>query len=246
MKLNFYVYLVLICSGLALFIACATEENYTPLVNPTLDELYNNAVVDAMVADSSEISNKLISVTQSNSFLSWKSIAGNDYVLVVTYTDQAWPYTQGDTVSLDEMETWVSMVPELKNRLQEDVLTNDSMKSLRASQLVGIPYLGTNSYFVEFWVKTDDLFRPTPDSEISDNTTGLYFPATATQEHIDWFNGTLIFAYFPDEGEPKYPFTRLGYTYDWGHPEQEFGVSEFVVRQGATVVVEKAYRLIDY
>ncbi len=54
-----------------------------------------------------------------------------------------------------------------------------------------------------------------------------------------------------DENDPKtwgYPWTRLGYSYDWGNPKNPVGLSEFVIRidpnkNGGeiTVKLEKAY-----
>jgi len=229
------------------FCACKKGSPDLPVHNsPTLDQLYDDAVLDAMVADSNEISHQLVPVVKSNEMLSWKSSSGEDYVLAVTFTDSAWQNVSSDAVELDMGEQWVSMVPELRKRIAEDVFTSDSAISLRASQLVGIPYLGDNTFFVEFLVRPEDMFRPTPDAEITDNTAGLYFPANATQEHIDWINGAIIFAYYPGEGESKYPFTRLGYCYDWGKPNDEYGVSEFVVSKGAKVILSAVYTSSEY
>ncbi len=241
-KLPFVLLVILPC----LFLSCSMESDYIPVAGTSLEQLYNDAIADAMIADSSEISYNLVPVVKDNEMLSWKTVGAEDYVLAVTFTDISWPQNSGDTVVLNQAEVWVSMVPELYNRLQEEELSTDSVVSLRASQLVGIPYLGKNTFFVEFWVKPKDLFRPTPDNEITDNTAALYFPASATQEYIDWFNSLLIFAYFPDEGEIRYPFTRLGYTYDWGRPDQEHGVSEFVVKQGAKVIMGEVFNLDNY
>jgi hypothetical protein len=41
-----------------------------------------------------------------------------------------------------------------------------------------------------------------------------------------------------DDPSKGYPWTRLGYTYDWGNPESEVGLSEFVVAAGSTVSIE--------
>jgi hypothetical protein len=232
---------------LLLSLNACRKSSTVPIDNsPTLGQLYNNAVLDAMVADSSEISHNLIPVVKSNEMLTWKNIDGADYVLAVTFTDTAWQNISSDTVELTQGEVWISMVPELRELILEDALTSDSTVSLRASQLVRIPYLGENTFFVEIWVKPDDIFRPAPDNEITDNTAGLYFPANATQQHIDWLNGAIIFAYFPEGPGIKYPFTRLGYSYDWGRPENEFGVSEFVVSKGSKVILCGVYTPAEY
>ena len=93
--------------------ACRKSTSYKPIYNsPTLEQLYENAVVDAMIADSSEISHNLIPVVKSNEMLTWKIIDGDDYVLAVTFTDTAWQNISSDTVELVMGEVWISMAPE--------------------------------------------------------------------------------------------------------------------------------------
>ena len=48
-------------------------------------------------------------------------------------------------------------------------------------------------------------------------------------------------------GEDGYPWTQLGYTYDWAPgAESEVGESEFVVRAGSEVIVESVTSQADY
>jgi len=108
--------------------------------------------------------------------------------------------------------------------------TADSALQLRMLQLLGMPATNTPQYLVEIWVKPDDLFRPSPDNEITDNTAGLYFPDSTNSDYIIWFNNNIITSYYPEKGKTKYPWTRLGYTYDWGNPMHEEGLSEFILR----------------
>jgi hypothetical protein len=53
-------------------------------------------------------------------------------------------------------------------------------------------------------------------------------------EHTEWLEAQFASSHQPG----GYPFTGLGYTYDWGRPEQPVGFSEFVVPEGATIRVE--------
>ena len=87
------------------------------------------------------------------------------------------------------------------------------------------------------WVDPDDLFRPSPDNEIDDTTVGLSFPENAAEEYQNWFNGNILYSYYP----LRYPWTRLGYTYDWADNGTEYGLSEFIIRNNAKVRVEKTY-----
>ena len=44
----------------------------------------------------------------------------------------------------------------------------------------------------------------------------------------------------------KYPWTRLGYTYDWGDSTTHVGLSEFILEQNATVMVKSVTSTVDY
>lgn len=91
-----------------------------------------------------------------------------------------------------------------------------------------------------------DLFRPSPDPEITDHEAQLSFPDSkflnVINEYIKWFNGQKAESY----GQGGYPWTRLGYTYDWGNPDSEVGLSEFVINQGSIIEVNGSYSLRDY
>jgi hypothetical protein len=55
------------------------------------------------------------------------------------------------------------------------------------------------------------MFRPSPDAEIDDSVAELEFPAGTSQDHMTWITDRMATSY----GEGGYPWTRLGYTYDW-------------------------------
>ena len=55
----------------------------------------------------------------------------------------------------------------------------------------------------------------------------------ADAAYREWFEDNIIWSYF----DSAYPWTRLGYTYDWADNGQEYGLSEFLIRQGAEVEV---------
>ena len=101
-------------------------------------------------------------------------------------------------------------------------------------------------YMLEMWVSPKDLFRPCPDTEISDTACETSFPADmfrildlnnmvrATEgtdygvfkTYSSWFNNRTRNGY--PMGSSPYPWTRLGYTYDWGSSNHT-GLSEFVL-----------------
>ncbi len=86
--------------------------------------------------------------------------------------------------------------------------------------------------FVEFFVNPEDLFRPSRDPEITDYEASLVFPqstyyVTVNEEYKTWFENYIQEIYI---GDVPFPFTQLGYTYDWGNPRNKIGRSEFLVR----------------
>jgi len=208
---------------------------------PTLDQRYLAAIEDSMVAKESEIATNLTPITQNNSNLIWQGEGENATVLVVTWTKYINSYPIGENVTNNWGETWVTLAPEIQTFFQNHVPSDDNY-TLRAAQLLGLPANSTNTYFVELWVNPESLFRPTPDKEIADTTASLIFPANTTSEYKEWFNSNIIYSYYP----MKYPWTRLGYTYDWGDSPTHVGLSEFILEQNATVMVKSVTSTVDY
>jgi len=245
MKIKLKVIFISIIISLFL-ISCSSSTENDASIKITLDQLYQEAINDAIFADSTEISYDLIAVVPENDYLTWKVIEGKNHVLAVSFAFDTSRFHIGETVITKWGTVWISLDPEIKNKLLSEKTTNDSILSLRASQIVGIPHSGTIERFVEFWVLPEDMFRPSPDNEITDNTSLLYFPDNTDPEYIKWFNQNIIYSYFPEIGWSRYPWTRLGYTYDWGSPDNEFGVSEFVVKKDSKVIVKGIYTPSEY
>jgi hypothetical protein len=216
-----------------------TQQNLAPTLS--LDQMYQSAVEDAIIAKPSEIYSGLVPIVETNTNLFWQGDSGNKSVLVATFTKYASSYPVDETVNTTWGETWVTVVPEIKSFFQEHVDQNSNL-TLRAKQLLGLPANNTGEYFVEFWVNPQLLFRPTPDNEITDTTAQLTFPSSTTPEYTIWFNNNIIYSYFPE----KYPWTRLGYTYDWGNSNSHIGLSEFVVKQNSLVTVKSVTPITEY
>lgn len=197
---------------------------------------YQTAIRDAETAESSEISTQLTPIIAANETLVWRGTPGASAVLVVTWGGVDRFTRPGDTLTTD-LETWVTVVPEVRARCQTLDLEGQRL-SLRLKQLLGLPPDSSYTRFAELWVAPTDLFRPCPDPEITDRECERDFPRserfiTVSDEHKWWFRRMKRTMY----GPAGYPWTRLGYTYDWGRSDTEFGFSEFVIREGASVVV---------
>lgn len=204
----------------------------------TLTEKFLAAVADAQVAEAREISKDLVAITDANSQLIWHGQGAQKQVLVVTWTGWGgYAGSVGTTTTLPR-DVWVTVAPELKKFCASHGVSAQE-RTLRLEQLLGLPPNNGKSYFVQFWASPDDLFRPSADPEITDAEAGLDWPrsarfVTVSPDYMTWFNSLKASSY----GTNGYPWTRLGYTYDWGNPAGPIGLSEFVIRAGATVAVE--------
>jgi hypothetical protein len=63
---------------------------------------------------------------------------------------------------------------------------------------------------------------------------------------------TDVYNYMALNGNATFPWTRLGYTYDWGSSFvyegslPGVGASEFVIKQGAEIYVERVENLFQH
>ena len=198
---------------IGMVLSLGLSQLYTGIIAPSfapkssLDQMYEKAVEDTMVAKESEVYAGLTPIVANNSHLIWHGEPGNESVLVVVWTKYASSYPVNGTVTTSWGETWVTVAPEIKVFFKDHV-NPDANATIRAAQLLGLPANTTNSYFVELWVNPPSLFRPSPDNEITDTVATLTFPSNATTDYKAWFNNNIIYSYYP----MKYPWTRLGYT----------------------------------
>lgn len=216
-----------------------------PSDDASLQQAYLNAVNDAATVEPAEISKDLIAVVESNEALVWQGEAGHRQVLALTWT--AWDGYDaqvGQDMTMTR-QTWVTIVPQLKDFCTAYNSDSDAL-TLRLEQLLGLPPHNGKTRFVEMWVSPADLFRPSPDPEITDYEAELAFPTSkynvVSPDYMTWFNNLSQESY----GENGYPWTRLGYTYDWGNPASEVGLSEFVIDTGAQVAIEDVTPTEDY
>ena len=183
--------------------------------------------------------------------LTWSADStGTRRLLVVSWmkqsTTQYWPVGQTFKTSNNQAHmSWVTTAPQMSGFLKKNSFSNQSSLHLRIAQVLGMPPDTQNDYFVEFWVYPKNLFRPTPDPEITDHEADLYFPSAVTQKHRDWFLNEIANKY-DTATTSVFPWTRLGYTYDWATPLHPIGLSEFVVDTSSVVTVKAIYPSWQY
>ena len=238
--------------------------------SPSTAELHNaylEAVEDAMVAEPEEISRDLTALVTWEESLEWEGEPGKSRLLVLVWTARDYYDSSiGQDYQLPaDANIWVTAVPDLERFFTEEEAATEPSE-LRIKQLLGLPPDGAYSKFVELWVAPSDLFRPSPDPETNDREADLEFP-TRTSRLISYNDSCTITQWDNDDnrdvtytyeewftdrkntiyaGDHPYPWTGLGYTYDWGDPEDEVGLSEFVILGGSTVGVNSVTSTADY
>jgi hypothetical protein len=258
MKTTNWVYCTLL---ILVFVAgCRKEETpYSP-AGPdmaTLKHRYNVAVIDAKIAEPYEIYRSLVAVEYygdsmaGEGNLAWSAdSSGNMRLLVVSWMKQSstqyWPVGKAFRTSNNpSYMSWITTSPEMLDFLKKNDFTDTLSLHLRIAQVLGMPPDTKNNYFVEFWVYPENLFRPAPDPEITDHEADLFFPSTVSQKHRSWFNNEIQSKYDTTLSS-AFPWTRLGYTYDWANPSHPVGLSEFVVDTSALVTVKQIYSSWEY
>jgi hypothetical protein len=237
----------LILIAILLYSCSSTSDSTDEL---SIDERYDLAVEDAKHAEPYEISRDLIAIEYYGDSLAgegnlrWKLINGKQHLLVVTWTKYYDSYigNEGKPDTSGNWYTWVTCVPEMQDFFKSNQ-TEEKDLHLRIAQLLGMPHDTKNDWFLELWVDPDDLFRPSPDPEIDDNQAELYFSSKVSPEHKNWINDLITSTY---TSIPPFPWTRLGYTYDWGNPNSEIGLSEFVLKSNSVFEIESITKTSDY
>lgn len=214
-------------------VGCGTPDEGIDLDPQTL---YREAVEDAAVVDADEAVSDLVAIVPGSDQII-EDAEGR--VLMVTWTD--WDGYDGLEGQMTELgvEVWTTAAPHLQQfcrGIGGDVTT-------RLEQRLGLPPGVGKDRIVAFWAEPSAIFRPTPDPEIEDMVASLEFPPGTSDEHIAWIEGLREASY----GEDGYPWTQLGYTYDWSpEADSEVGLSEFVARAGTPVVIASVAAQREY
>lgn len=146
-------------------------------------------------------------------------------------------------------DIWVTLSPHLKEFCQSFVKTNGSGAARlkrRLEQRLGLPPDSDYDTFVEFTLpaaQISKMFRPCEDRSLTAETCAPYSVQTAAQIDEEFKKPDellkarywLLNNYYSSlSGEKKYPWTSLGYTFDWalepsGKDFVRYGESEFIV-----------------
>lgn len=210
----------------------------------TLDKLFTAAMIDAKNPEPHEISHNLINLKTDKNLID-TIINGERYIKMVSWKlDPKW-YPKKGKFNNQNRVIWVTAAPIIQDSCR-NYYKNLKDPNMRLRQLLGLQPLTVETFFLELWVRPKDMFRPAPDNETDDNTAGLNLPNDVTPQYRKWFNDTRAIQYVDCTdslfSEYGYPWTQLGYTYDWSpRNPSNIGLSEFVIKANTDMYVSGEY-----
>lgn len=193
----------------------------------TPQELFEQAVQDAVFAEESEIQ-PLVSLTKEDPLVSWDE---QGRVLLCTWHNYPDSYPKGEKVTIKWGPVWTFTDKEIAKYADE--LKNAEDPEMRMKQLISFAPDSEHSTVTGFWVDPAKVLRPAYQSDAADSSMVISFGETVDEEFQTWFDENTLSSYFYG----SYPWTRLGYTYDWADNGTEYGMTEFIVNSEAEVEV---------
>ena len=188
-------------------------------VGCTSERFYRRAVFDAAVMEPAEAL-PLVLVTA-------------DPVQVATWTPEEYlgSYPVGQTIEITWGTVWVALESEERPRC---AAFPRHRLDRRLEQLLGLPPKGEPRRFVVLEVARSALHRPCFDPDPTVDRCPLQAAPDLPPDFLDWLGRNALDSYRIPDG---FPWTRLGYTYDWRPGAPEYGVSEFILLKGTNARV---------
>ena len=227
---------------------------------------YERSIQDAAVATPAEVVDDLLVPTAADPRTQWKQFGGEDYLLVSVLGYRSLSSGAPDQPFTLTSDKWVSVPGELAAKCAQAGCEHLDLAhlDLRLKQILGLPPDADYTKVTRFWVRVADLFRPCTDPRVTSPSCPTQVPADAPtsvggrdlpvflwrQANDAWRLPSMLTrasaiscsADFTNARGGQclgYPWTRLGYTYDWApKAPSERGVTEFIAVRGATVYLE--------
>lgn len=214
----------------------APSSNTTQIINETVKEnqevinpqiLFEQAVRDAVFAEESEIQ-PLVTLTKEDQYVTWNE---EGKVLLCTWHNYPDSYPEGETVEIAWGPVWTFANKELATHADEFKEAEDS--EMRFKQLICFAPDSKHSTVTGLWVDPADIYRPAYQNDPTKPNMTTTFSEDIDEEFKAWFDTNILNSYFYG----AYPWTRLGYTYDWANNGKTYGLTEFIIKSGAKVEV---------
>lgn len=194
-------------------------------------------MTDAVFSEDEEI-HELVVLTKYDDRVIWDE-AGERVLLLSwhNYDDACLP---GGSIRTEYGDIWATSVGEMQVWYEQN---HDGVEDwvLRFSQLLGVHEDEGYTRFTAFWVLPEDVIRPAYVTDVTKQMENDY-AIVADETYKEWFDSNILWSYF----ESDYPWTRLGYTYDWSGGESEYGLTEFLVPDGSKVEIAFTYTTAEF
>ena len=229
--------LILILTTVLALVSCGTEKKE----KLSDDELYRLAVRDAVFADDDEVL-PLVNISKDDPNVIWSEDGKS--VLVAFMHKYPSSYPAGEEIELKWGNVWCVSAGEFHKWMKDN---DDGVENWtnRLHQVLGMPFTKNYTTITALWVDAELVYRPAYETDANKPMT------TALQKTGDdefdamykaWFDDNIIWSYF----DSAFPWTRLGYTYDWADNGTEYGLSEFLIFSGAKVKIEYTYSVDEF
>lgn len=196
----------------------------------TTEKLYLTAVEDAKQANENEIL-PLVTLAHGSDMVTWN--ADGTKVLLLSWHSSPESYIEGESLTCTGGEIWTFTDREILAWYDENSEGVTDWE-LRLEQLIGLPASTEYTHISAFWVDLDEVIRPAYQTDVTKQLTADLLDGSALGEYKAWFDGNAAYSY---SEETPYPWTRLGYTYDWADNGREYGLSEFLILADSVIEV---------
>lgn len=187
---------------------------------PDMGQLWQSAVADAVFSGDDEVM-ELVTLTPNDPEVIWDETGKR--VLLLTWHDYDDPCTPGSRMPSGIGDIWATSLGEMAAWYGEHHRGVTDW-SLRFAQLLGVHADEGYTRFTGFWVSPEDVIRPAYVTDVTAQMENGY-DKLPEGPYKDWFDQNILWSYF----ESDYPWTRLGYTYDWSGGASEYGLTEFLI-----------------
>lgn len=214
--------------------------------HPDSQAVYNAAIGDAAVASPGKIYPlKPIPAGEMVSVVSWVSEKK------IPCTQQALPCD----ITIGNNPVWVTLSGEVQSICRVWNLRGDALRR-RLEQLLGMPPDPPLQYrmvaFAEYRVPRASLERPclgVDETNPAQPVCTLDTQATTPAKLTAFVGQQMASSYVVNNPKgPGYPYTRLGYTYDWAPmaDARHYGASEFIIMPMSTAKAMQVIATDDY
>ena len=194
-------------------------------------------MTDAVFSEDEEVV-ELVTLTEDDPDVIWDE--AGERVLLVSWHNYDAECSPGSSIPQEYGEIWATSLGEMLSWYTGSSSGVDDWQ-LRFAQLLGVHEDEGQTRFSAFWVAPADVIRP---AYITDETKQMIndYTLVTDETYKQWFDQNILWSYFTSD----YPWTRLGYTYDWSGGESEYGLSEFLIYDGSKTEIEFTYTTEEF